>query len=242
MIPDVSIVLSCYKRGRQLRKTMESIAAQNVKPELIVVEDGDDGITQTIARQFGAKYFQRKRPDLPAFQNPSRIHNIGIRQATGNVVILQGGEVKYETKPNSITRLAELAAIGTHYVSPLVASYDRHDNFSEWYSHPTQGSRTWWIINFCLAVKREHLFMVGGFEETYTGYGFEDSQLMFCLDQSGLKAKYAEDVLVGHQWHSRDNYNFTYPEGQAQFDGFVADVIAGRRPPVSNNGKAWGQL
>ncbi len=242
MIPDVSIILSCYRRGKQLRKTLESIESQDMKPEIIVVEDGDDGITQTIAREFGAKFFRKKRADLPAFQNPSRVHNIGIRQATGNVVILQGGEVKYETKTKAVSRLVEMAASGPYYVSPLVASRDRDGKFLEWYSHPSDGSRAGWIINFCLAVQRKYLMAIGGFEESYTGYGFEDSQLMFCLEQSKLKAKYDETIVATHQWHSRDNYNFTYPEGQQQYDAFVANVIAGAIPPQSNLGKEWGRL
>lgn len=240
----VSIVLSCYNRGKQLRKTLESIEAQKYDRhdlEVIVVEDGNDGLTEIVARDFKARYFRTKRTDLPAFQNPSRVHNIGIKHANGEVVILQGGEVMYETKPYALNHLVELASL-PYYVSPIVKSLGPGGEFLEWYSHPREGARAGWIINFCLAVRREYVLEVGGFEESYTGYGFEDDQLTFCLRKLGLGAKYAEDVIVSHQHHSRNNYNFEYPEGLAQFNGFVADVNRGLRPAVSNYGKDWGRL
>lgn len=239
----VSIVLSCYKRGKQLRKTLESIRDQKYpgRLEVIVVEDGNDGITDTIAREYNAIYYRKQRTDLPAFQNPSRVHNIGIKRATGDVVILQGGEVMYETQPHAITKLVELATL-PYYVSPVVKSLNSEGRFDEWYSHPREGDRAGWIINFCLAVQRDYLIAVGGFEESYTGYGFEDDQLIYCLRKLGLGAKYAEDVVVAHQWHSRSNYNFEYPEGLSQFNGFIADVNRGLRHAVSNFGKDWGRL
>lgn len=243
MSVDVSIVLSCYNRSRQLEKTLESIKAQNVKPELIVVEDGNDGKTEYVAKAFGAKYFRKNRTDLPAFQNPSRVHNIGIQRATGRVVILQGGEVLFNTRPNAIADLtAPVLANPNVATSPIVQALGVDGRILETLSAPSGCPRAGWIINFCLAVDRSKLLKIGGFEESYTGYGFEDDQLMFSLRREGVIPRYVENVIASHQWHERTNYDFSSPGGRSQFDAFIHQVETEGRPPVANIGREWGKL
>lgn len=239
--PSVSIVLSCYRRGLLLRKTLESIRRQNIDPEIIVVEDGDDGKTEFVARDAGAKYFRKDRADLPAFQNPSKIHNIGIKQATGKVVVLMGGEVKFETIPNGLADLvAPVFRDDTMLTTPLVQGLDEHGKFANWLVHPSEGERAGWIINFCIALRRGKLFQIGGFEEAYSGYGYEDDQLMFSLRRIGVVPTYVPSVLVSHQYHTRKNYEFGNPEGKAQFEAFLRQVAEGC-PPVANVGRDWGR-
>ena len=244
MIPDVSIVLSCYKRGRLVRKTLESIRAQEgVNMEIIVVEDGDDGNTETAARNFGARYYRKPRTDQPAFQNPSRIHNIGIRRATGKVVLLQGGEVKFETKPYGLRDLvAPVLENDCVATTPIVQSLDKEGKFLEWLSAPKDCPRAGWIINFCLAVDRNKLMAIGGFEESYTGYGFEDDHLMFSLNRTGVKAQYVPEVLASHQWHERTNYDFENPEGKQKLEAFIEFITRTKISPYANLGSDWGRI
>ena len=53
MSPSVSIVLSAYNRAKQLEKTLDSIQMQRYSGplEVIVVEDGQDGQTEWVARR-----------------------------------------------------------------------------------------------------------------------------------------------------------------------------------------------
>lgn len=242
MNPTVSIVLSCFNRGRLLRKTLDSIRAQDLESEIIVVEDGEDGLTQTAARNAGARYYQKDRTDLPEFQNPSRVHNIGIRRATGDIVVLMGGEVMFETKPNGLRDLvAPVIANPEVTTTPLVQSLDRDGKFLEWLSAPKDCPRAGWIINFCLAVRRNALFMIRGFEESYTGYGYEDDQFMFSLRKIGVIPTYVSDVLVSHQWHERKNYQYENPQGKEQLERFLSEVQAGRAPHANVN-RDWGRL
>lgn len=239
---DVSIVLSCYKRGKQLRKTLESIVAQDFPAEIIVVEDGNDGITETIAKSFGARYYRKMRTDLPAFQNPSRVHNIGIQRANGKVVVLQGGEVMFETKPKGLRQLVEPVLANPNLATtPSVQALDRNGKHLEWLTAPKDCPRAGWIINFCLAVSKSRLVKIGGFEESYTGYGHEDDQLMYSLRRIGVKAEYVP-VLASHQYHDRENYAFENEEGKAKLDSFIQDVEYFGRAPVANYGREWGRL
>lgn len=243
---DVSIVLSCYKRSKQLRKTLESIRAQDPGPrEIIIVEDGDDGKTRYLAREFGARYFQKDRSDLPVFQNPSRVHNIGIRQAVGQVVILQGGEVKYNTAPNALFDLVSpVLANPKVATTPIIESTDKDGKFFEWLVTPdwNQSHRAGWIINFCLAVDRGMLLQIGGFEEAYVGYGGEDNQLMYSLRRISVVPQYVPNVYACHQWHDRSNYQFDTSDSEQRFAAFVHQVEQEGQPPIANLGRNWGRL
>ena len=238
MTPLVSIVLSCYNRVKQLRNTLESIRHQVgprqevIDPEIIVVEDGyDGGATESLAKTFGANYFRRNdRADLPKFQNPSRVHNIGIRRATGSIVILQGGEVKYDTPTGVLAMIAPVIYDGMTSTFALVKSLDEKGNFAEWYSHPREGERAGWKINFCQAVRRDALLTIGGFDETFAGYGGEDNDFEERLQMVGIKLQYAEQAMCSHQWHPRMGY------GSIDFCG------GSRVGYQANVGKEWGKL
>lgn len=228
----VSIVLSCYNRASQLVNTLESIARQNYRPlEVIVVEDGyDGGRTEAAARNFGARYYARRnRADLPTFQNPSRIHNIGIRRANNDVVILQGGEVRYDTLTGIRDMVEPIEQDASLSTFAMVKSLDQQGNFFEWYSHPTEGARAGWMINFCQAATRDKLWQIRGFDESFAGYGGEDVDFEQRLQLAGTRLVYST-ALCSHQWHPRPGY------GSVEFSGGRS---LGWR---ANEGIEWGRL
>jgi glycosyltransferase involved in cell wall biosynthesis len=242
MSASVSIVLTAFKRAKQLEKTLKSITAQKYAPlQIVVVEDGDDGVTRRIASDAGAQFIQKKRTDLPVFQNPSRVHNMGIRAAKNDIVILQGAEVCYTGK-NDIERLVSpIEGNDATVATPYVASLSKDGNFHEWFVHPSEGTRAGWIINFCLAMRRDWLLAINGFEESFRGYGFEDDYLMYCLARNGARFQYVKDVLVQHQWHDRGQYDFS-SEGSSRLADLIGKVGRGEIPAVANYGREWGQL
>jgi glycosyltransferase involved in cell wall biosynthesis len=71
----VSIAFPCWNRAALLAETLKSIARQNYPVELIVVESGDDGRTEALARDFGAKYLREPRDEYPIFQNIAKLWN-----------------------------------------------------------------------------------------------------------------------------------------------------------------------
>ncbi len=249
-LPSVSIVLTAFNRYKQLQKTLESIIIQEYRPEVevIVVEHGNDGQTKWIAERAGAKYIQVPREPFPAFQNPARIHNIGIRAAQNEVVILQGAEVRYTGKDDIVKLVSPIVDDSTLVTTPVVACMNEKNEFYEWYMHPTEGRRTGWIVNFCLAMRRDLLLKINGFDEGFISYGYEDDAFIYCLRKNGAHFEYIKEVLAQHQWHDRSSYPFN--------DGFTGEnspqyaygvelrrkIDAGEQPAVSNYGKTWGQL
>ena len=77
----------------------------------------------------------------------------------------------------------------------------------------------WQGVKTCnLAAWRKDLLMVNGLDETYSGWGLEDSDLVVRLLRAGIKhksARFAAPVL--HLWHGENDRN-RYAENQRRLD------------------------
>lgn len=240
----LSIVITCYNRAGLLKNTLMHLFAGNVFAisaiEIIVVEDGwDNGKTEGVAKGWGAEYLCRKnRPDVP-YSNPAIPNNIGIKAAHGEFIILQNAECKHLDLEKISTLLAPI------YKDPMVATYatvaalNQQGEFAEWYVHPTESPRPYF---FCGAIRREHLLALGGFEESFKSYGYDDNDMAYRLTKYGVRHVFT-DVLVHHQWHPRgDTDPGALEEGRKLFDERVRKMDAGELSLVANQGKEWGRL
>jgi glycosyltransferase involved in cell wall biosynthesis len=85
--------------------------------------------------------------------------------------------------------------------------------------HPRQ----WQGIKSCnLAAWREDLVKVNGFDEAYSGWGLEDSDLVLRLINAGVRHKSARFATpLFHLWH-RENDRSRLPENQRRLDALLA--------------------
>jgi glycosyltransferase involved in cell wall biosynthesis len=85
--------------------------------------------------------------------------------------------------------------------------------------HPEQ----WEGIKSCnLAAWRDDLVKVNGFDEAYSGWGLEDSDLVIRLINAGIKHKSARFATpLFHLWH-RENDRSRLPENQRRLDALLA--------------------
>jgi glycosyltransferase involved in cell wall biosynthesis len=207
----VSIVIPCTEnRAPLLDRTLQSIVQQRYpgKLEILVVEDvrADNTFPTSAVKQVCAQYNlsctrYRRTEYRPEFQSPGKIRNKGIQMATGEILMTQDCEIIHES-PNVIEKLVE--QLGDEKKVLLTASLrklDKQGNFADWYNHP--GPPKYGIMGGCLAaIHRETVLAMGGFEESFFGYGYEDNYYIWLLHRNGVRADYAENVMTGHQWHA----------------------------------------
>lgn len=248
----ISLVMTAYKRPKQLANTFESIKMQTRKPDqIVVVEDGyDGGITHGVcitAKNEGlpVEYYSRKnRPPLN-YSNASIPKNIGIRKATGDLLILQCAEVKY-TNPNDIANMARPVeeAAGSSSIAYCQA-LDDQGGFLQWYAGPERCAG--WFLDFCQCVRRDRVLAIGGFDESYTSYGYEDDCFAFRLQRSGVKYRWQPEVVVQHQWHPYFNDGSDPTLGvlaEARYKMMKAGIEEQGRNEliVANRGRDWGNI
>src|SRR5208282_209982 len=98
----VSIAMGIYRRPAQLRNTLVSIRKQTLQPhQIIITDDGinqDNEQTSQICKEYGAEYYHRLSRPADVLANSSIALNISIKKATGDVLVSQCPECKYEDK------------------------------------------------------------------------------------------------------------------------------------------------
>jgi GT2 family glycosyltransferase len=246
----ISIVMTAYKRAHLLEKTLESIKMQTRQPDqIVVVEDGnDEGKTFGVCRQavlsgMPVEYYSRKnRPNLE-YSNASIPKNIGIRKATGDILIIQCAEVKY-TNPNDIANMVRpVEECGGVSTFAYCQALDDLGGFQEWYAGPERCAG--WFLDFCQCVRRDRVDAIRGFDEGYMGYGFEDDDFAFRLQQSGVQYRWAPEVVVQHQWHQIFNKNVGLSErGRYRLEHMKRMVLEEKQRDyiVANKNLDWGNI
>lgn len=234
----VSVVMTSYKRAPLLRRTLGSIVRQfpsgETMPEIIVVEDGDDGgETKSICKTYGVDYMQRKnRPDL-IWSNPSIPANIGLRKASGDVIIFQSAEVMHVG--NLVKELSNRVD-GNNAVLPSVMALDVDGRDEQWYVHGIYKRRPYF---FCGAMKAKWFKELRGLDEDFKLGGYEDDDFASRLTHSGVRIEYADDLLALHQWHTH-GLGMVHSDAPL-FKEKLEKMTTGEIGPVRNLDHEWGK-
>jgi glycosyltransferase involved in cell wall biosynthesis len=236
-VPSVTISFPCWNRGRELRVTLESIKRQNYPVELVVVEDGDDGLTEALAAEYGAKYIRRERTEsYPIFQNIASLWNLCMKHSTGDILILQTAEVLHESENVIAELVARVEGKPKVLATPLIKDLAPDGSFAGWYNHPTEGSRPGWISGAGPhAFRKSEMAEIGGYEEEFYGYGGEDNYLFYLLRKNGWSIEYVESAVCAHQWHERVKYEpVTGYANRSLTNILIMEIEDGTRLPLAN--------
>ena len=233
-----SIVLTTFNRNPQLAQTLHSIARQQVPNlEVIVVDDGDGRHGHPPARflcdHFGARYIPCRRSASVQFRNPSLPNNMGIRTATGDVLILQNAECRHEDA-ETINKLVSQVT-PTCVAFAKVIALDQAGNRLQDYCSP-QTPRPYF---FCGAIQRDILVRLRGFDEDYTGAGYDDDDLAARLAGESVEFLYT-NILVHHQWHEPAGVYSDVSAMHQLYEEKCAAMIRGELGTVRNVGRDWG--
>jgi glycosyltransferase involved in cell wall biosynthesis len=232
-----SIVITTYNRNPQLFQTLASIRRQGFDGEVIVVDDGDSSHGYPSARfvceAHGARHIPCRRSPSDQFRNPALPNNMGIRAAAGDVVILQNAECRHED-PRAIEKLTGLVT-PTSAVFACVIAQQEDGSQGMLYCGP-ENPRPYF---FCGAIYRKHLVDLRGFDEDYTGAGYDDDDLADRLGASGVQFVFS-DVLVHHQWHAPAGVYADVDQMRELYQRKLAAMLRGELGIVRNVGRDWG--
>ena len=245
----VSIVILYRDRQEQIVHTLESIARQNYAPlEVIVVEDGDDGVMAATAKQFGVRHLKFPRGEEvlsskhqywtknPPFGNLCILRNEGLREASHDIVIFQDAEVKHDT--NVIGELAEVVAGRQRLLLQATLKYMKEDGSFWWRSHPVHDpcpGAGWRHIGSANCIQKATVRAMGGFEELFAGYGYDDDYFYYQLVKNDIALQVTPDVVCTHQWHT--GIPFDHPTGHANraiIQRLMHERESGLRPSTAN--------
>jgi glycosyltransferase involved in cell wall biosynthesis len=232
----ITVAFPCWNRAALLVNTLKSIARQNYPVELIVVESGNDGQTETVASDFGAKYFREERDEYPAFQNIAKLWNRCWQAATNEIVILQCAEVLHESENVIVDLVASVESGNKILATPLIKDLAQDGSFAGWYNHPREGSRPGWVSGAGPhAFRKSEMEKIGGYEELFYGYGQEDNFWFHILRKNGWTIEYVESAVCAHQWHERPKFEPTTGYANLSLIHILTmEIEDGTREPIAN--------
>ncbi len=193
-----SVVIATKDRVDFLECAIESLIAQTDAPpfDVIVVDNGSSDGTAALIEA----YHQRELPFLLTRlfvpePNRAKARNAGITIARGEVVVFVDDDVwlpeRFLAEHATIHAREEGAAC---VAGPIlnVASYDDRPQ-------PTVANYSRAFLCTCNAsVSRTALVAVGGFDERFTLYGWEDTDLGLRLRRTGVRRRFAWDAYLYH--------------------------------------------
>ena len=182
--------------------------------ELLFVDNGStDGSAEFLAAQ----------PDVSLIRNPSNLgaphaRNQAIPHAQGEYVVFLDNDAMVtpdwlarllyhaEVDPRSgcISPTADRAAHGQQIAMNCANDPDSIAEFARGISRNLnrQHFHSTVLASFCLLVPRRVLDAIGGFDERFSPWGYEDDDFTLRAALSGFKNRCARDVFVRHEAYS----------------------------------------
>jgi glycosyltransferase involved in cell wall biosynthesis len=232
--PDLSIVIPAYRTGRALDMTLRALANTETRPgtfDVIVVDDGSEEPLRSVVdayHQIPASYIR-----LPRNSGRATARNVGAGQARGKRLLfldsdsipLKGlvhghatcgvddhdGRILLGSRINPGWGLLADAVARGEPQGPVAAHEDdfRHLGGGEAAALDFMRHRAPWLYCYTLnlSVPRGTFTELNGFDEAFTGWGFEDTEFGYRFFESRHRNggfDYRPDIVSMHLPHFRN--------------------------------------
>jgi glycosyltransferase involved in cell wall biosynthesis len=181
--PSISVVIPAYNPGPGLDACLASLCAQDVRAgaEVIVV---DDGSTHPVEIDPGLQRLRLLR--LPRNLGRAAARNAGAHAACGDLLAFLDSDCVPDSSQWLQAHVDALTAGAIATTGPLTGGpspfwdrYQRDVSSRRRSQHAAGDEYAGTTAN--LAVTRAAFMQIGGFDEAYSGYGFEDRDLLLRL-------------------------------------------------------------
>ncbi len=198
---EVSVVTPTRDRAPVLARCLTRLAKQSLDParyEVVVVDDGSTDDTAAVVERVrraapcAVRMFRLgERSGIPAARN------LAVREARGDLIVFVDSD---EFAPPGFLA----AHLNCHFRAgrnvicrgPVIVTHSLERPFE------TQGGlldlSTAYFDTDNASVRRDHLFRVGLFDESFSPYGWEGLDLGFRLRALGLRRVYRRDATIYH--------------------------------------------
>ena len=214
-----SVVIPTFQRELQLRRTLAALDRQSVRGsfEIIVVDDGSVPDTRRMLSDLSLTVPLRMHWHPHAGFRAAKARNTGVLFAQGELVIFVDDDML--VPPDFVASHLEFhenhdecVAIGYRRRVPYdVWSRQEEEDADALATEATPDTRIagmadgtwaeipWAFFNTCHgSVRRRALFDAGLFDETFVGWGFEDTELAYRLSQIGMSFAVLDEPVPLH--------------------------------------------
>lgn len=206
---DISVVVPTYNRLDTLREVVPTMLAQDLDASrfevLICDSNSNDGTAEYLAG-VSAEHPQIRHLPGP-YNGRAMARNAGINAARGRVVLFNDSDILMS--PDLLSQHlrhhngdGKVAVVGWEVQVKDLDDYRfKRDHVEERGSlhKPTRTTLPWlYFLTGNASVGRDVLREVGGFDESFTGYGHEDLELGYRLEKAGVTIYYEPKAVNYH--------------------------------------------
>ena len=186
-----SVVIATRDRAALLDGALRSLAAQVGAPaiEAIVVDNGSTDATRAVVEAHGAQYVYAAQP------NRALARNAGVARATGEIVLFIDDDVVLPPFFAAAHARVHAAKTFPHVVTGPIINVPSVDARPV----PTFANASNAFFCTCNASLPRNTFQsVGGFDESFDKYGWEDTELGARLRAFDVRRTFAWDAYLWH--------------------------------------------
>jgi glycosyltransferase involved in cell wall biosynthesis len=209
--PELTVVIPTYNRIDTLRYVIPALLRQDLRGDEyeIVVADSlsNDGTAEYLAEV--AREYPRVRHLPGPYTGRAMARNAGIEAARGSVVMFTDADIIASSDLVS-RHLAHHRTRRDIAVVGMELQVNSYEDYERLYAHPEErrplhpNSRkklSWlYFLTGNASVRRSDLDRVGRFDEDFTGYGHEDLELGYRLQNAGITIVY-DPHAIDYHWH-----------------------------------------
>jgi len=192
----LSIVIATKDRATFLERALESLARQQDAPgfEVIVADNGSTDDTPGVATRMASKVpFPLRRIEAGS-SNRAFARNAGVAAASGELILFVDDDVWLPPQFVAAHAAAQRDGKARAVTGPIVnvPSYDERPR-------PTPANFSRAFLCTCnVSIAKAAFQRVGGFDESFDLYGWEDTELGLRLRDSGVQHAFAWDAYLYH--------------------------------------------
>lgn len=250
----VSILISSFMRAHLLKWNLFSLARQEIglNFETIVLNDGVPDETEALCREYqdrlNLKYVftgQRNREEQLIYRVPAFALNIGARIASGDILIISCAEMFHINNTMSLltaplqynTRLLT-TAIGMDDDGSFLQYVSTHSGVYDLRAYHHRYPRLNTKIPFLMAIHRDELLAVGGYDEDFTGFAYDDNDFIDRLQDNGCSLCLTQAKTI-HLYHARHDIGL---EQSPEYLYNQRLYLSRKGQIVRNIGRDWGKI
>ncbi len=198
----ISVVIATKDRASYLERALASLEHQIAAPsfEVVVADNGSSDDTKGVAQRQGDRGLYPVRYVYEPEPNRGKARNRGIAAADGYLVLFADDDVQF---PPGFLAAHE----GAHTTSNLVVN-GPIINVPSYDVRPKPTFANYSRAFFCtcnVSIPKQAIDAVGGFDEVFRLYGWEDTELGVRLRDAGIAWKFSWDAYLWHIKPPTDN-------------------------------------
>jgi glycosyltransferase involved in cell wall biosynthesis len=207
----LSVVIPTRDKRALLERTLQALRAQQPGMDawqIVVVNDGSRDDTGRLLAAIAAAEPRLQIVAPPKNVGRAAARNLGWRRATGRWILFLDDDIL--APPGLLRAHLDLLAAGEFYgtVGPAVtdpaivdAPHFHYLDSRGVAKLPPGPAPAKYFVTQNAAVPRQALEQVGGFDEAYAAYGFEDMDLGFRLENAGVRFQVVPAPIPLHLHH-----------------------------------------